>query len=44
MTKYTSDYILFNNFGFYYVIKYGEESTNFVNQVNQILSSFKFTK
>jgi len=44
LTKYTNVYILFTKYGFYYVIKYSEESANFVNQVNQILLSFKFTK
>ena len=44
IAKTTNIYIMLEKYGFTYVIKYSEESTDFVNQVNTALQTFQFTK
>jgi len=40
----TNIYLLLEQYGFNYAIKYSEESENFVKQVESALQTFKFTK
>lgn len=44
VAQITSVYIIISKNGYDYVFKYTEESAGFVNDVNNILESFKFTK
>jgi hypothetical protein len=44
VTKTRRVYILLEKYGFYYALEYSEESADFVNQVQDVLKAFKFTK
>ncbi|MFH1822556.1 MAG: hypothetical protein ABH830_02535 [Patescibacteria group bacterium] len=37
-------YYILEKYGFSYAIKYSEESSEFVKQVEEVLTTFKFTK